>query len=175
MIVTNRSDLAERAAMLRGHGMSKERRYWHEVLGFNYRMTNLQAAVGVAQMERVEEILAKKRRIASWYRKRLSGIPGLRLPLEPPGCSGVYWLFSILVDPEIFPVTSDEVARRLSEQGIDVRPLFPPVHTQPIYATGQNLPVSERLAEQGISLPSYEELTESDVKLICNRIRELSS
>jgi perosamine synthetase len=163
MVVTNRADLAEKVRMLRDHGMSPERRYWHPVLGYNYRMTNLQAALGVAQMEKIDIILSTKQRIAQAYKERLREVPGITLPPEAPWAQNVYWLYSILVDAEIFGHTRDDLRTRLSEQGIETRPLFPPVHTQPIYNRGQCLPVAERLAATGLSLPSAASLKFEDV------------
>jgi perosamine synthetase len=163
MLVTNRADLAEKVRMLRDHGMSPERRYWHPVLGYNYRVTNLQAALGVAQMEKVDAILSTKRRIAQAYKEGLQEVPGITLPPEAPWAQNVYWLYSILVDAEIFGHTRDDMITRLSEQGIETRPLFPPVHTQPIYNSGQRLPVAERLAATGLSLPSAVGLKFEDV------------
>jgi perosamine synthetase len=163
MVVTNRADLAEKVRMLRDHGMSPERRYWHPVLGYNYRMTNLQAALGVAQMEKIDIILSTKQRIAQAYKERLREVPGITLPPEASWAQNVYWLYSILVDAEIFGHTRDDLRTRLSEQGIETRPLFPPVHTQPIYNRGQCLPVAERLAATGLSLPSAASLKFEDV------------
>lgn len=159
MVTTNRADLADKLRLLRNHGMSRERRYWHPVLGYNYRLTNLQAAVGVAQMEKVDVILANKQRIARAYTAGLQEVPGISLPPRAAWADNVYWLYSILVEPGVFGRTRDELMACLREEGIETRPLFLPVHTQPTYNTGQRLPVAEHLAATGLSLPSSPSLT----------------
>ena len=170
MIVTNRGSLAHKARILRDHGMSPNRRYWHPVLGYNYRLTNLQAAIGVAQVEKVDAILEAKRRIAQAYTEHLQDIPGIALPPEASWAENVYWICSILVDEHVFGIGRDALMAELKKQRIDTRPLFPPVHTQPIYATGQSFPVAEQLSARGISLPSAVNITEDDVKRIANTI-----
>jgi len=111
MLVTDDAEIADRARLLRDHGMRPERRYWHTVLGYNYRLTNLQAAVGVAQMEKIESILKAKRDIAALYRSGLSGIAGLTLPPERDGAENVFWLYTVLVDEEEFGMGRDELIR----------------------------------------------------------------
>jgi perosamine synthetase len=182
MVMTNRDDLAASVQLLRDHGMSPERRYWHEVLGYNYRLTNLQAAVGVAQMEKIEDIIASKRSIARAYAQGLRDVPGVELPPEAPWAGNVFWLYSILLDPPRFGCTRDVFMEEMRDRGIDTRPLFPPVHTQPIYATGQSLPVAEDLAARGVSLPSsLEERVQHvisalrDVQRLSSRERQLAA
>ena len=171
MIVTNQADLAERVRMLRDHGMSQERRYWHPVVGYNYRMTNIQAALGVAQMEKVDSILAAKRKIASAYTSGLQDVPGVQLPPEAIWAENVYWLYSVLIHPQEYGIFRDELINILREQGVETRPLFPPVHTQPIYNTGQSLPVAEHLSASGVSLPSAVTLSTHDLARTIQVIR----
>jgi len=166
MITTNDDELANRIRMLRDHGMSKERRYWHPMLGYNYRLTNLQAAIGVAQMEKIEAILAAKRRVSDAYRQGLQVIPGLIMPPEAEWATNVNWLFSILVDEETFGLSRDRLMSVLRSHGIDSRPLFPPVHTQPIYERAEHHPVAEHLAATGMSLPSATRLQTEDVEKV---------
>lgn len=173
MLTTDDDGLAEKAYWLRDHGMSPTRRYWHPVIGYNYRLTNLQAALGVAQMERVEEFIARKRALAALYSELLKDTPGLSLPPEEPWAKSVYWMFSVLVGDD-FGVARDELMARLKAQGIDSRPFFNPIHIMPPYATGQTLPVAERLARQGINLPSSTALTDDDVRRVCRAIREMA-
>lgn len=172
MIVTNDDKLAEQSRLLRDHGMSKERRYWHTKLGYNYRMTNLQASLGVAQMEKIEAILQKKKEIAECYSELLKGIPGIVLPPNFGWSDNVYWLYTILINKDEFGTGVEKVAQILEEEGIDTRPVFPPIHTQPIYNTGQNLPVSESISETGISLPSAPNLKKDKIKIISQIIRD---
>jgi len=171
MLTTRNADLARKMRMLRDHGMSPERRYHHPVLGYNYRMTNLQAALGVAQMERIEEILAAKRRIGREYHAGLAGAPGLQLPAEVAPAEHVYWLYSFLVDPAHSAVDRDGLMALLKQEGIDTRPFFGPIHRQPVYATGQQLPVAEDAAARGISLPSHASLSSAEIARIAATVR----
>ncbi|MEZ4621263.1 MAG: DegT/DnrJ/EryC1/StrS family aminotransferase [Caldilineaceae bacterium] len=147
MVTTDDGDLAARCRMLRDHAMPPEHRYWHAEVGFNYRMTNLQAAVGVAQMARIDEFIARKRAIAQRYCQGLSGIPGLTLPVERPGYTNVYWMYSILVD-QPFPLTRDELLSALRAEKIDSRPFFHPLDTLPPYRRDLPCPVALRLSRQ---------------------------
>ena len=173
MIVTDNEELAEKIHILRDHGMDPKRRYWHSVLGYNYRMTNIQAALGVGQMERINQIVEQKRRNADLYAKCLQDIPGITLPPEAIWAKNIYWLYSILIDEKEFGMSSKELGEQLKERGIDTRPLFPPVHQQPIYNTGQNLPVCEKLSRCGLSLPSSVNLNRDEIEKITNEVRNI--
>jgi len=172
MLTTNDDDLADRARQLRDHAMSSTRRYWHFAIGYNYRLTNIQAALGVAQMERVEEFIARKRAIARLYNELLDGTPGVILPVEEPWAVNVYWMYSILV-AESACISRDELAAHMRMRGVDSRPFFHPIHTLPPYAAGQSLPVAERLARQGINLPSSAALSDDDVHRVVQVIHEV--
>ena len=174
MVVTNDENLAKKMRILRNHGMAENRRYRHTVLGYNYRMTNIQAALGVAQMERIKYILERKRKIALAYHKALKNLIGVTLPPEAKWAKNVFWMYSILIDDEKFGMSRDELMARLESKGIETRPIFPPVNSQPIYNTGQNLPIAERLASQGINLPSSINLTQRDITRIADLIAELA-
>lgn len=173
MVTTNNAELAARCRMLRDHAMPPERRYWHDEVGFNYRMTNLQAAIGVAQMARIEEFIARKRTIAHLYQKALGAVPGLTLPVELPGYTNVYWMYSILVG-EGYPLTRDELMLALREQNIDSRPFFHPLDTLPPYRRNTPCPTALRLSRQGLNLPSAPTLTDNQVLYICDTLRRLS-
>lgn len=170
MVVTNKADLDKAVRTLRDHGMSPDHRYWHTVLGYNYRMTNLQAAIGVGQMEKADDILKAKRRIAHVYNEGLQDVTGITLPKEASWAFNIYWLYSVLVDEQLFGTTRDELIAALQAQGIQTRPLFLPLHTQPIYNTGQTLPVAERLAAVGLSLPSAVGLQEYEINRVVEAI-----
>lgn len=172
MVTTNDAALAARCRMLRDHAMPPERRYWHDEVGFNYRMTNLQAAVGVAQMARIDEFIARKRAIAHRYQALLETVPGLTLPVELPGYTNVYWMYSILVD-EHYGLTRDELMLALREQNIDSRPFFHPLDTLPPYQRGVPCPTALRLSRQGLNLPSAPTLTDNQVLYIGETIRKL--
>jgi len=173
MIVTNNKELAEKMYILRDHGMDPKQRYRHSVLGYNYRMTNIQAALGVAQMERIDQIVEQKRRNAVLYAKGLQDIPGITPPPEAVWAKNIYWLYSMLIDEGEFGISPKQLGNELNKKGIETRPLFPPVHQQPIYNTGQNLPVSERLARCGLSLPSFVNLNEDEIERITKEIRNI--
>lgn len=165
LLTTSDGDLDERARCLRDHAMSPEKRYWHPEVGYNYRMTNIQAALGVAQMERVEEFIERKRWIARTYNHLLEDVPGIILPPEAEWAFSVYWMYSILVT-EKYPLTRDELMKMLRSKNIDSRPFFYPIHVQPPYQCAVSLPVAECLSQQGINLPSAVTLTEQDIDRI---------
>ncbi|MCH9735620.1 MAG: aminotransferase class I/II-fold pyridoxal phosphate-dependent enzyme [Actinomycetia bacterium] len=173
MVVTNNEEVAERVRLLRDHGMSKVRRYWHPVLGYNYRMTNLQAAVGVAQMEKVERILETKARLAATYDSLFKDIPGITCPPQAEWASPVCWLYTLLVDERIFGESRDTFIRTLQQHNVESRPAFPPIHKQPLYEAGITLPVAERVSNQGVSLPSAVSLTHADIERIVSVIRAM--
>ena len=171
MVLTKDSDLHDRMALYRDHGMRKERRYWHEVAGFNYRMTNLQAAVGLAQLERIDEFLTRRKSIVETYRKGLANVPGLELPPKMSWAQNIHWLFSILVNGEVARVDRNRLMERLEKENIETRPLFHPLHEQPIFKNVQGgFPVSVELSQKGLSLPSGVHMTKDDVGRVCRAV-----
>ncbi len=170
ILLTRNGEWAARAQQLRDHAMSPVKRYWHDDIGYNYRMTNVQAAIGVAQMERIDEFIAKKRQIAQWYSQRLS-IPGLTLAPQATWASSVYWMYSVLVDESQRRTSRDELACALREQEIDSRPFFWPLHLLPPYRRDVGaFPVAEQLGREGINLPSGVTLTEQQIEKIAQVI-----
>ena len=161
-VITNDDALAARLRKVKGQGQSLTRRYWHDELGFNYRMTNIAAAIGVAQIERLDEIRARKQQIAAYYRDSLTdcGASFQRLPADLDSSE---WLMSLLVPRGI---DRDQVMADMREMGVDSRPVFYCAHEMPMYATGQSLPVSTDIASRGISLPSYPDLTDGEVEQV---------
>ena len=170
MIVTNSKKYADQTRILRDHGMSASKRYWHPVLGYNYRLTNIQAALGVAQMERIESIIASRVSIGQQYEHQLKDCKGITLPPQEKWAKNVYWLYTVLVEKN-YEISRETLVKQLDSKGIETRPLFPPVHTQPIYNTGQTLPVAESLYTKGISLPSFPRIESADI----NRITDIIS
>jgi perosamine synthetase len=167
MVVTNGDDLAQRTKLFRGQGLAAEREYWHEVIGYNYRMTNICAAIGLAQLERAAEFLSKKRQLAEAYRKGLNGLP-VELHCEAANTTHSYWMVSILVKN---PVDRDRLRAHLRECGIETRPLFYPAHMMPMYAAkNQHYPVAEDLASRGINLPSWPALAASQLQAVTSAI-----
>jgi perosamine synthetase len=174
-LTTDRDDLAATARLLRGQGMDPQRRYWFPVVGFNYRLTNVAAALLCAQLERREAFLAARRAIQERYAGRLAGVPGLSVQPELPDRRRSPWLACVLVDTERFGCDRDTVMRRLDEAGIETRPFFPPIHRLPPYraaaaARGTRLPVTDRLAGQGVSLPTSVTMRPDDVDRVCDAI-----
>ena len=168
MVVTSDETLYERVVHLKGQGLAKNRHYWHDVTGYNYRMTNICAAIGFAQLERVDVFLSKKREIAAWYALELKNVP-VTFHRENDGVRHSYWMCSILVDR---PETRDSLRNILEENGIETRPLFFPVHTMPMYVErGEVHPVAEHLALRGINLPSWPGLQKMHIAHICGIIR----
>jgi perosamine synthetase len=162
-------DVFARAQMLRDHGMSTARRYWHLEPGFNFRMTNLQAAVGVAQMERIKAILRKKQQILDFYMKRFGDakefVQQQACPAGKPSC----WLYTLLLS-DCAGIDRDDFAARLIRNGIETRPTFYPLHTMPAFerfAGKGNFPVAEHIAARGLSFPSATTLTEQGLDNIC--------
>ncbi len=171
MVTTNDMDLAARMHSLRGHSMAADRRYYHPELGFNYRMTGLQAAMGRSQLRRLSEILLRKKRIANLYAERLAGLPELRLhPSGSESAQSIFWMYSILAPSQ---TVRDDLMRKLQMRGIDTRPFFHPMSSLPPFAGCKvDTPVSYELSERGLNLPSGPLLTESEIDFIAEAVRE---
>lgn len=176
MVVTNNDDLAERARSLRNLCFQPEKRFEHHELGYNFRMTNLQAAVGVAQMERVDELVERKVWQGEEYRRRLRDIEGIKLQTVKDWARPVYWVNGLVLDDDV-SMDAVQLARRLGEKGVQTRPFFWPMHEQPVFhAMGlfkdETYPVSERLARRGLYLPSGIALTEEQIDTVCASVAE---
>ena len=179
MVTTNDADLAEHMRYLKDHGMSPERRYYHTELSFNFRMTNLQAALGCAQLERIEEFIAKKQDIYCWYSEVLSQIPYLQLPITRPGVRNVSWMYSIVLG-DACRLSRTEFGSALQSQGIDWRPFFVPMHQLPhlskyrtVGKETEHCPVSELFGARGLNLPSGCGLDEPTVRGIANTVARI--
>lgn len=175
MVVTDSEELGRYAAQLRGQGMDLNQRYWFPIIGYNYRMPNLTAAVGLAQLELIDWHLNRRREIASWYQDILRDVPGIGWQSAKDGRENVDWLFTIILDEPI-RVSRDDVIARLSERGVETRPVFYPMHVLPPYREmGQEdglFPVAERVARSGLSLPTWAGLQRKDVIYVCDALRE---
>lgn len=176
MIVTNDDSLAERARLLRNLAFTTPR-FLHKELGFNYRMTNLQAALGVAQLNSIDSIIQKKRAIAKRYRDNLQDLIGLQLPVEKSYAESVYWIFGVIVKSRL-GISRDDLMRHLAEMKIETRTMFCPLNLQPAlrpYLSVPNAfcPTAERMWEQGLYLPSGANLTMHDVDRICDTIHKI--
>lgn len=170
MVVTDDAELAARLRLYRGQGVDPQRRYIHPVVGFNYRMTNIAAAIGLAQLERIETILAARRQVAAWYAERLVGINGLRLLGAEPWAVPVPWLVTVLLT-DGGAYERDTVMATLLANAIDSRPLFYPMHEQPPYREDNRYPVAETWSSRGLNLPTFEAMTETDVAMVCATLR----
>jgi perosamine synthetase len=178
MVVTNDDRLAERCRSLRNLCFQPQRRFVHENLGWNYRMTNLQAALGLAQLERLNEFIVRKREMGAAYMRLLAGLDGLQLPLpEAAGSKNIYWVFGVVLTDQS-GIDAAEAMKRLSAKGIGTRPFFWPLHLQPVLkkygmAAQEPLPVAERLGSHGFYLPSGLALTADHINEAARSLREV--
>ncbi len=178
MILTDDAQLAERCHSLRNLCFQPQQRFVHDELGWNFRMTNLQAALGVAQLERLDEFVARKRRMGRSYTELLNGTPGLQLPLpQTDYAENIYWVFGVVLDDAV-PFDAKEAMRRLGDLKIGTRPFFWPMHEQPVFRKmglfkGAACPVAERLARRGFYLPSGVALTDEQIERVAAVVKEV--
>ncbi|MFH1663566.1 MAG: DegT/DnrJ/EryC1/StrS family aminotransferase, partial [archaeon] len=177
MVVTANEELSEMAHTLMNHAFSKEKHFWHKHIGFNYRMTNMQAALGLAQLERVDELLGLKEKINSQYTEILSEVDGITTPPEAPWAKNVIWMYGILVDEKKFGMNKDKLMIELEKKGIETREFFIPMHRQPIYTQMKlfkgKYPVADELNYRGLYLPSGTMLSEEQISFVCDTIKGL--
>jgi perosamine synthetase len=176
MVTFKEKAVADRARILRDHAMDPARRYWHQEVGYNYRLTNIQAAIGVAQLERIESFIARKAEIGAAYRSALSDREDLILPVARPGTTNVFWLYSIVVNPERSSMGRDDLMERLLLSGIETRPLFHPLHLMPPYrryARFGSYPNASWLSANGLSLPSAVTLKDAEIVHIADAIKRV--
>lgn len=172
MVVTNDDELAAKVRILKGQGMDPKRRYWFPVVGYNYRMTNIEAAIGLAQLENAGKFFEKRRTVARWYSENLKGIPGIRTPVEKDYALHSYWMYSVLVE-EGYGKGRDEVMEFLYKNGVETRPFFYPMHVMPVYRENSpGLRNAEDIASRGINLPTFYDLREEEVKFIAGLLKE---
>ena len=178
MIVTDSDALADKCRGLRNLCFTSERRFVHEQLGWNMRMTNLQAALGVAQLERLSVFVERKRAMGALYTKLLQGMPGVQLPLEATEYApNIYWVYGIVLEDGIgFDAT--EAMRRLGAAGVGTRPFFWPMHEQPVFRrmglfADTHCPVAENIARRGFYIPSGLALTEDQINTVAQTVREV--
>jgi perosamine synthetase len=175
MVTTNDARLAENLRLLRNLAFGKPR-FYHEVPGYNFRMTGYQAAMGLAQLEKIERFIADKRRVAHTYNRLLSGVSGLRLPAELPGAHNVYWMYAVVVE-SAFGLSRDQLASKLAERGIESRTFFCPMNQQPFLRAQEGFrdvpcPVADELWRSGFYLPSANRLSEDDIRFVCDAIKD---
>jgi perosamine synthetase len=172
MVITNDEAIARHVRQLKGQGVDSTRRYWFPIIGYNYRMTNVAAAIGLAQLEKVDWHLTRRLEVAELYKETLKDVPGISWQAEKEWAHHVYWMFSILLDKAL-DITRDEVMCGLQECGIETRPVFYPMHVLPPYCPANEetiYPVAETIASRGFSLPTWAGLNREDVKYVCESL-----
>ncbi len=178
MVMTNEPDYAEKARSLRNLCFRPEQRFLHTELGHNFRLTNLQAAIGLGQLERMEEIIAKKRWLGKAYTERLQGIHSIQLPLEETWARQVYWMYGVVLN-ENMGLDAVQLAQKLKGKGVETRPFFLGMHEQPVFHDmglfhDEKYPVAEHIARQGLYLPSGLTLTEAQLHYVCETIKAIT-
>jgi perosamine synthetase len=173
MITTDNDDLASKLRLYRGQGMDPNRRYWFPVVGYNYRMTNIQAAIGLAQLEGIQAAISDRERLAGWYNAALSELTDqIILPLQANWAKPVYWMYNIFLrDGD--ERRRDEVMLELDKVAIETRPVFYPMHVLPPYKEASSYPVADLWSQRGINLPTHQDLTKNDVARIANSLKEI--
>jgi len=167
MVVCKRLDISKFCRHLKSQAVSKDREYWHDAVGYNYRMTNIQAAIGLAQIEEAETILKYKREIAQKYSENLQRLP-LRFHEKTAEVDHSFWMCSIILDDRS---KREPLRKKLSEMGVETRPFFPPAHKMPHCFQDISLPVAESISERGINLPSFPMLSDNEINYVCQGIR----
>lgn len=180
MLVTRNKLWVRKAKLYRDQGLRSDLRarqhYWHTVVGYNYAMTNIQAAVGLAQLEQIDRFIKLKRRNARLYNRLLKRVPGVELPPEKSWAKNTYWMYSVLVGPE-YGMSRNELRKRLLEKGIQTRPLFYPITSLPPYKKHfrkKAFPVARKLFNQGVNLPSGTPLRTIDIKRVASEIQKFA-
>lgn len=178
MLLTDDEHLAQRCRSLRNLCFQPQKRFFHEELGWNLRMSNLQAALGVAQLERLDEFLARKRRMGQRYTDMLSDIPGLQLPVPiAKYAENIYWVYGLVLKDEV-PFDAQEAMRRLNQHQVGSRPFFWSIHEQPVFQkiglfAEESYPVAERIARRGFYIPSGIALTDEQMETVADVLRKV--
>ncbi|OGT98224.1 MAG: aminotransferase DegT [Geobacteraceae bacterium GWB2_52_12] len=176
MVLVRTAEMAEQARSLRNLCFQKKQRFLHDELGYNFRLTNLQAALGVGQIERMEQIVARKRSIAAAYTEILKEIPGIQLPAEEVWAKNVYWVYGVVLHGES-GLTALQLSERLRQRGVETRPFFLGMHEQPVFQQmglfgGERYPVAENLGRQGLYIPSGLTITDQQINDVVIALRE---
>lgn len=172
MLTTNRKDWHDRARSLVDNGISFTRQFWHNEIGYMYAMSNIQAALGLARLSDMKDLVIRKRRVFGWYKKRLGDIDGLQLNPERHGVYSSFWMSSVVLDKD-FGIARDDVRKKLKLANIDTRPFFYPISEFGFFAGRHNNPVAYHLSHNGLNLPSGVMLTEGEVDYVCRTLRNI--
>jgi perosamine synthetase len=179
MVITNDERLADLSRRYRDLCHSPKKRFIHDRLGYNYRATSLQAALGIGSLHTIESSLTQKRHMAALYQAGLKNIRGLTLPTTKDWATNVYWMYAILVDSAKFGMSKDSLRTKLFKQGIDTRDFFYPPVEQPVLAQHNfgkgSFPVTARLSQQGLYLPSGLALTDSEINQVCTTLSQIAA
>ncbi len=179
MVLTSDPNMAKRAASYRNLSFRSEKRFYHTEMGYNFRMTNMQAAIGIAQMDRIEEFVHIKRRLGEYYRNKLSGYKGIKCQVEKPWAKTVYWMYCIELAKET-GLDADSMMKALAKKNIGTRPFFFGLHEQPVLKDlglfkGECYPVTESISRQGLYLPSGLTLTEKQIDEVAEAVGDIMS
>lgn len=172
MVTTNDANLIEKVRLLRDHGMDKAKRYWHLAPGYNYRLTNMQAAVGLAQLEQIDDFLNKRDKVGEYYHSQFSDISGLQLPQTECDCEEIVWLFSLLVTEDIGHTGREHLVEQLNAQGIQARRFFYPLHQQPAYYQQGDFSQSISLSERGLCLPTFAQISQEQLDYVVDAVHQ---
>lgn len=170
-VLTDNSHLHEKMRLIRDHGMRKEKRYWHDVVGFNFRLTNMQAAVGCGQLDNINNIIFNRKRVYELYRDELDNEYGINMQYFPAYVEPVVWAIAVKIDPNAFRGDRDFLIEKMLEMGIETRPGFYSFGVMPLYNT-TILPVSGDVGANVLSFPSYPSLTSDEIRFICNEFKK---
>jgi perosamine synthetase len=175
MVTTNDDELAAKLRLLRGQGMDPQRRYWFPVVGYNYRMTNIQAAIGLAQMENIDTALAERNQLAAWYNDALQDLQDkIVLPTQASWAKQVFWMYNIFLrDGDEHK--RDTVMKMLDDMGIETRPVFYPMHVLPPYKEDGIYPTADLWSGRGINLPTHQDLSQEDILRIADSLKKVLS
>lgn len=180
ILLTDREDLYQRAAILRDHGRQPGSvMFWNTEVAYKYKMSSMQAALGLAQLERIEELITRKREQFDWYKQELTGVKGITMNAEPKGTRNSYWMVTVVLDPEL-GVNKTQLMERLGQQGIDTRPFFHPLSSIPAYEDLEQARFARernkdayRISPYAVNLPSALVLDKSQIKYVCDKLKEI--
>lgn len=180
MCTTNNKDIAVKIKRLRNHAFDLPR-FIHNEIGFNYRLTNIQAAIGLAQVENANMLVEARRSIGMRYNKRLKGIKGLILPIEKSCVKNVYWMYGIVLTDEV-KYSKEEVMQKLKDLGVETRSFFIPMHKQPAYINKVvenvpdckgSFPISDKISQRGFYVPSFSNISDKEIEYICKSLEDI--
>jgi perosamine synthetase len=175
MVVTDNEEIASRARIIKNLAFSPEKRFYHVGLGYNYRMTNIQASIGLAQLQKAEKFISSRRNNAKTYNSILKDVDSIELPTERAGVKNVYWMYGIRLSKDL-KLTKDEMMEKLLQAGVETRSFFIPMHKQPAFmewVDDDRFPVAEDGASRGLYLPSSSDLTLEEIEYVCDSIKKI--